>query len=66
MRSPFSGYVLVAILKKLLKLDQSLYSILQIISVSLFEKTLLNQGFFKTNDTVLEDQVGKPLSLFDS
>ena len=61
-----SAYVLVAIVKKLLKLDQSLYTILQIFSVSLFEKTLLNQGFFKSNDTVLEDQVGKPLSLFDS
>ena len=61
-----SAYVLVAIVKKLLKLDQSLYTILQIFSVSLFEKTLLNQGFLKSNDTVLEDQVGKPLSLFDS
>lgn len=61
-----SAYVLVAIVKKLLKLDQSMYTILQIFSVSLFEKTLLNQAFFKSNDTVLEDRVGKPLSLFDS
>lgn len=38
-----SAYVLVAIIKKLLKLDQSLYTILQIISVSLFEKIQLNQ-----------------------
>lgn len=33
-----SIYVLVAIIKKRLKLDRSLYSILQILSVSLFEK----------------------------
>jgi hypothetical protein len=32
-------YVLVAIVRKLLKLDQSLYTILQILSVTLFEKT---------------------------
>ncbi len=34
-----SVYVLVAIVKKLLKLDRSLYGILQILSVTLFEKT---------------------------
>ncbi|MDE2060558.1 MAG: IS4 family transposase [candidate division NC10 bacterium] len=34
-----SVYVLVAIVKKRLKLDRSLYTILQILSVSLFEKT---------------------------
>jgi len=61
-----SAYVLVAIVKKLLKLDQSLYTILQIFSVSLFEKTPLNQGFFNANVTVLDDPIGKPLSLFDS
>ena len=34
-----SVYVLVAIVKKRLKLEQSLYSLLQILSVTLFEKT---------------------------
>ena len=34
-----SVYVLVAILKKQLGLDQSLYQILQILSVTIFEKT---------------------------
>jgi hypothetical protein len=34
-----SVYVLVAIVKKTLNLDQSLYTILQILSVTLFEKT---------------------------
>jgi hypothetical protein len=32
-------YVLVAIIRKRLELDASLYQILQILSVSLFEKT---------------------------
>ena len=44
-----SAYVLVAIIKKLLKVDHSLYTILQIISVSLFERTQLNQDFFTSN-----------------
>ncbi len=38
-----SVYVLVAIIKKRLKLDRSLYTILQILSVSLFEKTPILQ-----------------------
>jgi hypothetical protein len=39
-----SVYVLVAIVKKRLKLDRSLYTILQILSVTLFEKTLIFQA----------------------
>ena len=38
-----SVYVLVAIVKKRLKLDRSLYTILQILSVTIFEKTLILQ-----------------------
>jgi transposase len=38
-------YVIVAILKKKLKIDRSLYEILQILSVSLFDKTLLFELF---------------------
>lgn len=38
-----SIYVLVAIMKKRLKLEQSLYTILQILSVTLFEKTLISR-----------------------
>jgi hypothetical protein len=38
-------YVLIAIVKKELQLDASLYSLLQILSVSVFEKTPLNQAF---------------------
>jgi hypothetical protein len=44
-----SIYVLVAIVKKRLKLDRSLYSILQILSVSLFEKTPILQVLSATD-----------------
>ena len=40
-----STYLLVAILKKRLRIEQSLYTILQILSVSLFEKTPILQAF---------------------
>ena len=39
-----SVYVLVAIVKKRFKLDRSLYTILQILSVTLFEKTPISQA----------------------
>ena len=39
------GYLLVAITKKRLKTDRSLFTILQILSVSVFEKTPLLQAF---------------------
>jgi len=41
-------YVLIAIVKRELQLDSSLYTLLQIISVSVFEKTLLSQAFADT------------------
>ncbi len=37
-----STYVLIAIVKKELHLDASLYTLLQILSVSVFEKTLIS------------------------
>jgi hypothetical protein len=40
-----SAYVLVAIAKKQLGLDLSLYKILQILSVTIFEKTRFQRGF---------------------
>ena len=60
-----SVYVLVAIVKKRLDLDISLYTILQILSVSLFEKTPLLQAF--SNDEY-ENEKGyccNQLMLFD-
>ena len=51
-----SVYVLVAIIKKRLNLDASLYTLLQILSVTLFEKMPLQQAFpgigYKTDDEV--------------
>jgi hypothetical protein len=38
-----SVYVLIAIIKKRLKLEASLYNILQILSATIFEKMPLNQ-----------------------
>ena len=40
-----TSYVLVAIVKKRLELDASLYTLLQIFSVTLFEKIPLDKGF---------------------
>jgi hypothetical protein len=42
-------YVLVAIIKKRLHLSQSLYTILQILSITLFEKTPILQALSQTN-----------------
>lgn len=58
-----SVYVLVAIVKKRLKLEQSLYSILQILSVTLFEKTLLPQAFSGMDSLDLNDDGYKQLNL---
>ena len=44
-----SVYVLVAIIKKRLKIDQSLYTILQIFSITLFEKKLILQVLTDTD-----------------
>ena len=46
-----SVYVLVAIAKKRLKLNVSLYTFLQFLSVTLFEKTLIYQVFSKNETT---------------
>lgn len=40
-------YVLVAIVKKQLHLDASLYTLLQVLSVTLFEKMPLQQALIK-------------------
>ena len=43
-----SVYVLVAIVKKRLDLDASLYTLLQILSVTLFEKMPIHQALAET------------------
>ena len=61
-----SAYVLVAIVKKRLKLnDVSLYTILQILSVTLFEKTLLLQLVTPQDYNISNDYYGTQLKLFD-
>jgi hypothetical protein len=51
-----SVYVLVSIIKKRLNLDPSLYTLLQVCSVTFFEKTLLNKALFDIKN-ILEDDI---------
>ena len=60
-----SVYVLVAILKKELQLPQSLHSILQILSVSTFEKVPLNQLLTITLPENYETEDRNQLMLWD-
>jgi transposase len=60
-----SAYVLVAILKRELKLERRLYEILQILSVALFEKTPDLPGFLQRNSANLETTCPNQLRLFD-
>jgi hypothetical protein len=60
-----SVYVLVAIVKKQLGLDQSLYQTLQILSVTIFEKTPISQGFFNVADETESMKLAKQLNLFE-
>jgi IS4 transposase len=58
-------YVLVAILKKELQLPQSLHSILQVLSVSVFEKVPLNQPLTTTLSENYETADPNQLMLWD-
>jgi len=59
-----SVYVLVAIVKKRLKLEASLYEILQILSLTIFEKTPLNELLSKINTTENSTITDNQLNLF--
>jgi len=61
-----SVYVLVAIIKKWLKIETSLYNILQVLSLTLFEKISLIQLLDKYNNNpmLIEDSI--QLNLFDN
>jgi hypothetical protein len=61
-----SVYVLVAIIKKRLNLDLSLYTILQILSVSLFEKMPILWALEEANSQIEEGQIANQLELFRS
>lgn len=58
-------YVLVAIIKKRLDIDRSLYSILQILSVTLFEKTPILQAFSNQQLDRIHTENSNQLILFD-
>ena len=60
-----SIYVLVAIIKKELKSNLSLYTILQILSVSLFEKTPVLHALMNSNYKISTIDNSKQLNLFD-
>ena len=60
-----SVYVLVAIVKKRLNLDASLYTLLQILSVTLFEKMSLQQALTANHYKTEETEYGNQLDLFD-
>jgi IS4 transposase len=60
-----SVYVLVAIVRKRLTLDASLYQILQILSVTLFEKTPILQALQASDSQEEIIDPGKQLILFD-
>ena len=61
-----SVYLLVAIVRKRLKLDASLHSILQICSVMPFEKMPIQQAFQKTQEQESGSNPLNQLILFDS
>ena len=60
-----SAYVLVAILKKQLTLPHSLYTILQILSVTLFEKTPIFEVFSEADHHNSSPEFANQLMLFD-
>ena len=60
-----SVYVLVAIVKKELRVERSLYEILQVLSLTLFEKTPLLQALQAEIDASEQDADRNQLRLFD-
>jgi len=59
-----SVYVLVAIAKKKFMLQQSLYEILQILSISIFERMPINQLFQQTQKQYFKELNHKQLNMF--
>ncbi len=60
-----SVYALVAIVKKRLGLDLCLYKILQILSVTIFEKPPILEGFFNFADETEYLNLANQLNLFE-
>jgi IS4 transposase len=59
-----STYVLIAIVKKELQLNASLYTLLQILSVSVFEKTEVSSALQLDSSTIDNADEGNQLNLF--
>jgi hypothetical protein len=59
------AYVLVAIVKKRLRLDLNLFTILQILSVTLFEKMPILQAFSEQSSQIPEVENHNQLNLFE-
>jgi hypothetical protein len=64
-KTVFAQLTDVAIVKKLLKLERNLYTILQILSGTLFEKTPILRAFSRVEYETSEGDMAKQLSLFD-
>jgi len=60
-----SVYLLVAIIRKEVGIDRSLYEILQIFSLTQFEKTPIFEVFENRSYKSMEDENHKQLQLFD-
>jgi len=60
-----SIYVLIAIIKKQLKIEQSLYTILQVLSITMFEKTPILQALAQLDYKEEMGDSHKQLLLFD-
>jgi len=58
-------YVLVAIIKKKMKIERSLSEILQIVSIGLFEQTPILQAFSHDSSIIENSVIHNQLSLFD-
>lgn len=61
-----SVYVLIAIIRKRLGLSIPLSTMLQILSVMLFEKLPLQQAFTDTDSFLLPPEIANQLNLFES
>ena len=60
-----STYLLIAIVKKELQLDASLYTLLQILSVSVFEKNHISQALRVDVTRTIATPVNNQMNLFD-
>ena len=61
-----SVYVLIAIIKKRLDLEADLYTILQVLSLTLFEKSALFQLLTGLESTITDSDMVNQLNLFDN